>query len=483
MSTMQQPPKPNTPGSTPAPKKPTGGKKNQPPPSAKGSGGKASSMSREQPPKAVTADDMAADYAEKSMGSSTGTGGMPADPEGGDGMDSAGGERLSRLSKGQDQENEETMNTTAEQIERFQDLSERLSKGQLSQEEQQEFMGLLQKGQGGGEPIEQQPDRYQELRGKIAAGEELTKAERVEFADLLKAKDAEGDDEGGDEDEGEGDEGGDDEGEEGEESEKSRDAGVTEDELQKALDSLQSLALGQSASTPDRRAELAEKLSKGQISAEETVELQDLLKSMTPGSTTTEQTTDGDPLHKSLTEQLTEIPEVRETVDATPFLKRLASSLDAMLDNLHQDLTKSENSRRQFNVGLAKALYGVGKVVQSTEALVKSMQAENAALKQRLAELGQRVDVVETQPLPFKGRTGTRPLKKSFGGGGPVGNDGELTPEQIDQGLDILLTKSMTEGDPPGVNLTNLIAKAESAHRLAPNELAVIKQALTGNGQ
>jgi hypothetical protein len=380
-----------------------------------------------------SSDDMAAEWAKSNM-----AGGMPEDPEGGM-ADQAGGERIS---KSQDSEDEKPEPAVDDAV-RWNQLAAKMAEGELTKSEQQELNGLL-------------------LKAK-KSDEDEDEAEEDETEDQEKQEGEQGEEA------------------EGEKSEKSLASSETEtipeNVLEKSLDALEQAAAGEQEATPDRRAELGAKMATGELTKSEEQELFDLLKS----ATATEETEGVLSKSKTTAEQFASNPTVSEAYEVAPFLRTLGDLLGNSLDEIKGDLVKSEASRRTFNIGLAKALHGVGRVVQESAEMIKSLQRENSELKDRL-------ESVEQAPMPFKGRTGTgkapsaKPLRKSFAGG----DDDQLSYDQVDRGLELLLSKSLASGRgtiaPCGIDLGGPqgMSKWESAHVLPRELLDDVKKALSG---
>ena len=281
--------------------------------------------------------------------------------------------------------------------------------------------------QGGGSPISITKSRVSELGAKMAAGELLNKSESDELAEWMKSQ-----------------------------------------RQEETIDA--------------RRAELGAKMAEGDLSKSEEQELLDLLKSRVGGEPEV-QGAEVDPLNKGGTAVAWgQEPKVAEAYEVAPYLAEMNQLLGNAIDGIKSDLSKSETSRRAFNVGLAKALQGVGRVVQASNELIKSVQEENTAIKQQYAVLSNRLGLVEAAPLPYKGNgRSAKVLNKSFSGNTSGEN---LTPDQISDGLETLLSKSMADGRgmiaPCGEDLGEKIPRWESAHLISEALVNDVRQALQG---
>jgi hypothetical protein len=446
-----------------------------------------------------SADDAAADWAKNNLAG--GAGGMPENPEGGL-ADQGGGSPISitksrvselgakmaageLLNKSESDELAEWMKSQRQEETidaRRAELGAKMAEGDLSKSEQRELVDLLSKAKKKDEDEEDESDdqegqegkqgeeaegegeeegeekteksRRAELGAKMAAGELLSKAEQDELVDFMKSQ-----------------------------TTPPAEVPVVDAEaLEKSMDALAALAAGQEAAATDRRAELGAKMAEGDLSKSEEQELLDLLKSRVGGEPEV-QGAEVDPLNKGGTAVAWgQEPKVAEAYEVAPYLAEMNQLLGNAIDGIKSDLSKSETSRRAFNVGLAKALQGVGRVVQASNELIKSVQEENTAIKQQYAVLSNRLGLVEAAPLPYKGNgRSAKVLNKSFSGNTSGEN---LTPDQISDGLETLLSKSMADGRgmiaPCGEDLGEKIPRWESAHLISEALVNDVRQALQG---
>lgn len=219
---------------------------------------------------------------------------------------------------------------------------------------------------------------------------------------------------------------------------------VNHDDLIKALDQLEATANGLSGDS-NRRIELAGKLADGVLTKSEKEEL-----SLLVATNESE-----DDLSKSLSDSWAENDNLGEDYDVSPFLEKLGNGIATSLDYMRQSLNKSMNSQNDFNRSLATSLRGIGQLIVDQAQLIKSLQQQNDVLSKRLG-------VVENTPMGRKtvANPSTPHLQKSFAGNGLS----ELSKEQINQGLDLLLSKSQNNDwlAPCGESLEHAIAKFET---------------------
>mgnify|MGYP000474271920 CR=1 FL=1 len=229
---------------------------------------------------------------------------------------------------------------------------------------------------------------------------------------------------------------------------------VTEEELQKSLDKLQALAGEGSPVT--RKDALLKKAQGEELSKSEKTELFRLLGGET-------ETPAAPALAKSIQDNFEENDTLQKAVDVSDYLdenqKALLKSLTVLSDRIESDGTR----QHEFNLVLAKAMSGVGKLVKG---------------------MSERLGVLETQPARAPKSRGVQPgqvLQKGFVGQAP---SDELSAPQILDGLDGLMQKSMSAGrggfSEGNENILNATARFESSRQISPSLLAEVKQHLNG---
>lgn len=278
---------------------------------------------------------------------------------------------------------------------------------------------------------------------------------------MKKGDDNDEDDEGGDSDKGsdDDDEEKDDDEEEEEDMDKSMTT-MTADQLMKSLDALEVTA--RTGGDPDRRDELAKSFAEGTLSDEDKEEFIELLGVDDIG----DEGDDEEPLEKSFSETFANDSQLSGDYEISPFLERQSQLMAESLDDVAQEIKKSQSRQGNFNSALAKSMQSIGKVIMQQHDLIKSQQSMMTEMSERIAHL-------ENQPLPQKGVSGRyQPLQK--GGMAAPKDPNGLTRQQIDRGLDALLQKSMSSGNlsgvpmaPCGEILTQAAAKFECQGKIS----------------
>jgi hypothetical protein len=265
-----------------------------------------------------------------------------------------------------------------------------------------------------------------------------------------------------------------DENNEEEEEEKACKSDLDADDLVKAMETLEQVAGGSViAAPPDRRQELGDKLSKGEISVEEMGELQQILvdsldpmeKGAAPAPAAPApavqdelHTPEPDPdLERSYQEQFAEDETMAEGYDVSPFLERQnqlnAAALDQIGARLEKSLQEQAGRAGQFNIQLAKSLTAQAHVIKGQESMIKS-QGEV------IQGLANRLEHVENTPLPRRGVTNLSTLNKAMPGEAGQGQGGP-TPDQV---MDTLLEMAKSKDSAPcGEPLMKAVALFESS--------------------
>lgn len=137
---------------------------------------------------------------------------------------------------------------------------------------------------------------------------------------------------------------------------------LVEEDLRKSMDMIEQVM---AKSTKNRQAELMEKVSKGQASAEERAEL---AKSLMPA-------TDESPLNTEVRKSLQQ-PEnenFQKSIDATDFLEGIHTGVVEAVAKLATSIEKSMASTQETDFVLAKGLHDVMRVQMAQGELVKSL--------------------------------------------------------------------------------------------------------------
>jgi len=218
-----------------------------------------------------------------------------------------------------------------------------------------------------------------------------------------------------------------------EESEKSTD--LTEDDLQKSLDQLESLVAEEDK--PTRKQQLIEKAqSAGELEKSERDELFSLL-----GGEVEDEPHLSDDIEKSMS----------DVVDVSEYLDRQHEALTKSLSVLADHVEKSDNRQNEFNMILAKAVGQVGKSVQA---------------------ISERLIAIEDTPARAPKSHGAQPMQKSFANA-PQATD-QPTRVQI---LDALedMSKSYNGTLEDGTDLLTAIVKYESTGAISQALLERVK--------
>lgn len=186
---------------------------------------------------------------------------------------------------------------------------------------------------------------------------------------------------------------------------------LTEDELKKSLDALESIANDQGQGT--RKQALLKKALESQLSTEENTELMGLM-----GQKETS-------LAKSASEDLDD-DDIRKAIDVSPYLEKMHSGLEKSLEKLSTYIEKDSIRQHEFNVVMAKAVVTSGKL--------------NLELKKALDEVLSR----PVAPPKAAGLAGAKPLVKSFGG---TAQTDQLSKSQVMFALRGMQEEAMQKGD------------------------------------
>ena len=137
-------------------------------------------------------------------------------------------------------------------------------------------------------------------------------------------------------------------------------------------------------------------------------------------------------LHKSFAELAQEDEALVKGFEVSAFLEAQNLQITSALDEVREQLAKSEGRREAFDGALVKSFRAMAEAVEG-------MTRVQGALAQRLG-------VLESQPLPRRAMAGGhQPLNKAGFGAGADGGE-PLTKAQISQGLNNLLHKTAATG-------------------------------------
>lgn len=242
---------------------------------------------------------------------------------------------------------------------------------------------------------------------------------------------------------------------------KSDPSDVDAEALIKSLDELEAIAMGSTiAATPDRRAELGEKLAAGELTKSEMVELHELTKAAVADGDEDfaksdveledEPEFDETDFAKSFQERFADDEYMQEAYDASELVERTsqmtAAAIDEVREGLHKSLGDHVDRTQRFNVQLAKSLRGMTQLASQQGQLIKS--------------LADRLEQVENTPLPRRGVTGVQALNKSMPGE-VGGGDQQISREDVVDTLIDMVSKGM-ERTPNGHVIDTAVSMIES---------------------
>lgn len=223
--------------------------------------------------------------------------------------------------------------------------------------------------------------------------------------------------------------------------------GVTEERLQKSLDSLENLAAESPAARKDVL--LAKAQSDEGLTAEENIELYKAL-----GGEVEEQGL-AEEVSKSLDPEQNE--DLGATIDVTGYLGELNKSMQTFCFELADRVEKSQNRQDVLSLELCKGVASVGRAVLEQGKLIKSVQ-------EQVASFGR------TPARGPKAQLGPEAVQKSFAGSAPAGE--ELSKAEIGDSLSAMLKASVDGGKQGfsacGEDLGIAGAKFENGSQISP---------------
>jgi len=231
---------------------------------------------------------------------------------------------------------------------------------------------------------------------------------------------------------------------------------LTEGDLEKSLEALETLIDGDD--TTSRKQELLSKAQGDDISDEEKDELFQLLGK-------SDSDADSEPsLSDDLRKGFDEDEDIVQALDVSAFLKAQHEALTKSMDVLSEHVEGRDKRQHEFNIVLANAVAQTGK-------LVKSMADK----------LGVALEQPAREPKS-QGVQGAQPLNKSFhgdpaGSGGPAGGGQleDMTKSEVLDTLQSMLEKSVDAGEGPvakcGEDFSIAIAKYDGTMDMSPQLL------------
>jgi hypothetical protein len=238
--------------------------------------------------------------------------------------------------------------------------------------------------------------------------------------------------------------------EEDDEDEDEEEKSLTPGDLEKSLKKLESMAM---STDEARKQELLSKAQKGSINKSERDELFDLM---------------GDKKKNSLSDEVNkgfgENDTLQKSLEVSNFLREQQDEIQKSLGLLSDHIEKSDSRQNEFNLILASAVTGIGRLVKSMQESLESYGSQPAHAPRAARSMPQ-----------------AQALNKSFAGGPSAGD--VLNKSQIKQGLESLLIKSLEKSgttllDTPNgpIDLNVEAAKFESTSMIDPAVVQMIKQ-------
>jgi hypothetical protein len=129
----------------------------------------------------------------------------------------------------------------------------------------------------------------------------------------------------------------------------------------------------------------------------------------------------GEPLVKSMDEFRND-RDIADAIDVSPYLEAMTARTADQIDGLRKAISSGFGNQTEVNRHIAAAMHQMGTLVKSQASVI--------------GELGKRLNIVESQPLPAKGattRTGAQALAKGMPGeaGGPAAGGESLSKSEL----------------------------------------------------
>lgn len=196
-----------------------------------------------------------------------------------------------------------------------------------------------------------------------------------------------------------------------------------------------------------RKIELLSKAAQADLSADENLELIQILES------------GGGELAGSLRKSASENQGVQDAIDVSDYLAANHEEMLKSQDRLANAIEAGNDSQREFNGLLAKAVSDVGRLVKG---------------------MSERLGVIEAHPARAPKSKGIQqPLQKSFGGA-PAGE--QLSKSVILDALDRMHTESLSKGMSgkalTGEDLAHATIKYETTNQISPSLFAEVQKHL-----
>ena len=253
---------------------------------------------------------------------------------------------------------------------------------------------------------------------------------------------------------------------EDEDEDEDEDKSFTQSDIQKSIDRAMAIAQGGALDNTDRRQELADKLSKGDLSSDERDEL---LRSLAPDAKVD---SDDEPLQRSYAYMATDDPEIASattgddgTYDVSGFLQRQAGFIGGALDDVAGEVRKGFAREQSYDLELAKSIGQIGRLALRQESLIKSM--------------ARRLEVLENTPMARRGvSTAAQAAQQLQRGFGPNSQAPELSRDEMVKGLVKLQRESNDGKTPAGTDIVWATAAVECGQGVPDSLHNEIRKAL-----
>ena len=188
---------------------------------------------------------------------------------------------------------------------------------------------------------------------------------------------------------------------------------LSQDDLQKSLDQLESVA-----SEGDKVTRKQTLLAKAQTEELDKSEKDELFQILGAGDKSDEPT-----LADEVVKGMGDNEDLQKALDVSEYLQENQNELKKSLSVVAEHIEKSDNRQHEFNLILAKAVSSIGK---------------------NILGMGERLGVIEEQPARAPKSKGIQPLEKGFANQQPQGE--QLSKSEILNGLSEMVEESVSKG-------------------------------------
>jgi hypothetical protein len=228
---------------------------------------------------------------------------------------------------------------------------------------------------------------------------------------------------------------------------------VEASDLEKSISKLEEFA--KSEDPVSRKDALLEKAKAGTL---EGAERDELFKAL---GGEVEQPVADEPVAEDLVKGFQENEGLQKAIDVSDYLTEQHTELCKSLETVGEIIEKSDLRAHEFNLVLAKAVADTGNLVKG---------------------IADKLDVIGAQPAraPKSAGVAGQPMEKSFAGHAPSGD--RLSREQVLNGLDVLMEKSMQNGmdgmTQDGEDILKSVSKYEQTHQITESMLARVNEVI-----